>query len=543
MGIIKDYANRYLWYLFFIPLPIALLIVSQWQMSTRGPYFERLNYDPEYAYLLNGLKLADGQSPDHIDHPGTTLQILTSVVINFRHAIKNILVERTPRSDDVLQHPEEYLLTIRNLMAIGIGILYFLLAIQVYKKTKLIWAGIAFQLFPFLSTSLISALSRVSVEPFLIITILLVTILLIDVTEKKQQVYPIWQLSIMGLLLGTGMVTKLTFVPFILLVSWFPSLRDRNLVRITFIATIFTLIIPIWSQANFNNFVRWVIGLVTKQGVYGSGSAGLFPPYKTFVLRIFDLAQVEPYYFIILGILIIWFIISLKNRTPENQLERSRGSISIGILVIQLILVMKFPSPHYLVPGLTWLGFIYIMGILKLESMFPIRSIKFKVIQATLLVLLIGSAVANTFTIFSLTRSIEKVHLETIKIDAFIKAKYPNCSIIPYHGASDQRYVLEIGNNYAGRYFSEILTNLYPNTISYNIWGRYFTTFKVENKDVEIQNRLTRGECILLRGGNLDGALDLTSPYYNAQLDLDKIIVETNERVYRLRAFRPKTQQ
>jgi hypothetical protein len=385
-----------------------------------------------------------------------------------------------------------------------------------------------------LSTSVIHALVRVSPEPFLIIMILLGTILLIEITKKKQPVYPIWQPIFMGLILGAGLVTKLTYLPFLLLVLWFPRWRERILVITTCIGAFFLLTIPIWSQAPY--IISWATKLVTKQGGYGSGPDGLLPPFQTLLSNLINLVRVEPFYFIILAILILWWIISWKSRTPDNQLERLRIPISIGILVIQLIMVMKFPSSHYMIPGLTWLGFIFLMGILKVQSIFSIGSTSFKVFRATLLILLIGSAVMNTFKFFNSTQStIGKGHLETKIIDTFIRTNYSNCSIIPYYRASDLRYALLFGNNWAYGVFSESLTKLYPNTMSYNIWNQSFDSFMAQNLDDEVQNRLSRGECILLRGGaNMDS-------YFSAQLVLDKIIVESNEWVYQLRAIPPKT--
>jgi len=541
------FIRSYFRYLFFIPLPIIILLISQWQMSIRGPYFEGGNSDPEYAYLLNGLKLANGISPSHVDHPGTTLQILTALIIDSRHAIKDILVERTPRSEDVLQHSEEYLLTIRDFLAILAILLFILIAVQIYNKTKLVWVAICFQIFPFLSRNVISALTRVSPEPLLLITILFTTIILFEVTEKKLPIYPIWQPIFLGLILGIGLVTKLTFLPFVLLIFWFPRLRDRILATAVFIGTIFLFTIPIWPHAK--QIAGWIKGLVTKQGYYGSGPTGFFPPFKTLISNLNNLTQAEPFYFIVLAILILWCIIIWKSRSLDNKLERLRVFLSMGILIIQLIMVMKFPSPHYLVPGLSWLGFILLMGTLRLKTLVESTSCttvkylsklstKFKIISTTLVTALFVSAIMNSFAIISSYQSIEEVHLGTKKIDSLIKVNFTNCSIIPYYGASDLRYALMFGNDIAGRVFAESLTKIFPDTYSYTIWGRQFISFSGDTEDAEIQHRLSLGECILLRGGHyMDFAND---QYFNAQLVMDKKIVESNERVYLLRAILPK---
>jgi hypothetical protein len=526
------FMNRHLWRLGFIPLPIALLIITQWQLDVRGPYYERFNSDPEYAYLLNGLKLANGESPNHVDHPGTTLQILSAVVIDFHHLLKDFLVVRTLRTEDVLRNPEEYLKTINGFMAFGVAFLLFFIAVQIYNKTKLIWIAIVFQLFPFLSMTILRAMVRVSPEPLLTIMTLLVIILLIEVMEKKRPVYSIWYPILMGLILGAGLVTKLTFLPFLLLALWFPRLRDRILVITSCIGSFCLLTIPIWSRANY--IIGWIKSLVFKQGYYGSGAKGLLPPFQTLMSNLIILIRVEPFYFIALAMLVLEYVLSWKSKTSENKLERLRVSLLSGIIGIQLIMVLKFPSSHYMIPGLTFLGFIFLMGILKFQSIYLIGSNNFKKFRLALLTLLIGLATINTFKFFSSTQSINKDQLGTKKIDTFIQANYSSCIIIPYYGASDLRYALIFGNELAGNYFAESLTKFYPNTIQYNLWSRVFSSFTGENKENEIHNRLGRGECILLRGGSYIGPTDY---YYNSHFDLEKIIVESGEWVYRLKAI------
>jgi len=538
MGSLKKFLNKYLWYLMFIPLPMILLIVSQWEMSIRGSYFERENSDPEYAYLLNGLLLVDGQTPFHVDHPGTTLQMLTAIAIDFRHAIKGFQGVSTSVTDDVLLDPEGYLFTIHNFMVIGISLLFFFIAIQTYNKTGFVWAAIGFQLFPFLSTSVILSLVRVSPEPFLIITVLLGTILLIEITEKKHTIYSAWHPILMGLFLGVGLVTKLTFLPFLLLALWFPRLRDRIIVITSFIVTFFLLTIPIWSRVNY--FINWVKDLVIKQGSHGTGANSVLPPFQTMISNLITLVREEPFYFIILAVLILWCILIWRKRTPENQLERLRVSLSSGILVILLIFLIKFPQIRDMIPGLAWLGFIFLMGIFELKTKFSIGSKNYKIFRAAILILLLGLATINTFSFFNSTlASIGEAHLETQKIDTFLKSNYPDCNVITYYGASDQRFALLFGNTYAGNLFEKSLTNLYPNAIAYNVWTKTFRSPSEDLQYADIIHLLNNGECILLRGGA--SLYSKSSSLYNVKLKLVKIISYSHERVYQLKAILPKS--
>ena len=63
-------------------LVLACALLSVCGMTSgmmRRPYF--LDYDPEYAYLLNSLNLLEMSVPGHFDHPGTPLQEFGALVL------------------------------------------------------------------------------------------------------------------------------------------------------------------------------------------------------------------------------------------------------------------------------------------------------------------------------------------------------------------------------------------------------------------------------------------------------------------------------
>src|SRR5436190_476129 len=64
-----------------VPVWAALL----W--GARGPSYLWFNMDPSYAYLLNSLRVAEGHSPTHTDHPGTPVQVAGAGVILAVHGI------------------------------------------------------------------------------------------------------------------------------------------------------------------------------------------------------------------------------------------------------------------------------------------------------------------------------------------------------------------------------------------------------------------------------------------------------------------------
>ena len=67
-------------------LPALVVLAGAWFARCRTP----ITYwaDPDYAYLLNALSLAEGAAPSHTQHPGTTAQEMGAVVLRLAHAFR-----------------------------------------------------------------------------------------------------------------------------------------------------------------------------------------------------------------------------------------------------------------------------------------------------------------------------------------------------------------------------------------------------------------------------------------------------------------------
>src|SRR5262245_45496798 len=97
--------NRVVWTLALVP--IAGLIVSILLVSSHGPYYYGANFDPDYCYLLNSLNLLTFHEPAHIDHPGTTVQILGAIIMLPKWLGGVLLGGWQPLPESVLSHPED----------------------------------------------------------------------------------------------------------------------------------------------------------------------------------------------------------------------------------------------------------------------------------------------------------------------------------------------------------------------------------------------------------------------------------------------------
>ena len=96
-----------------LPLTIGFVVVLAGAAIL--PYFSHTEYgyDPAYPYLFNGMGLMRGFAPQHVDHPGTPLQMMTGIVSFIDWSVRRVFGATTLNFEAaVLNDPESYLLSI-----------------------------------------------------------------------------------------------------------------------------------------------------------------------------------------------------------------------------------------------------------------------------------------------------------------------------------------------------------------------------------------------------------------------------------------------
>ncbi len=86
-------------------IPICFLFLASIFLHAKGPYWLGTSSDPDYPYLFNALLIDQGQPPEHIDHPGTPVQLWVAGALKITH----FAVGRGSLVNDVLTRPEFYL--------------------------------------------------------------------------------------------------------------------------------------------------------------------------------------------------------------------------------------------------------------------------------------------------------------------------------------------------------------------------------------------------------------------------------------------------
>jgi len=119
-----------------LPLTVGLVVVLAG--ASILPYFTHteFGYDPAYAYLFNGMGLMRGFTPQHVDHPGTPLQMLTGVVSFADWSVRWLFGATTLNFEAaVLNDSESYLLTISIVLLILNVVALFYLGLKIARSS------------------------------------------------------------------------------------------------------------------------------------------------------------------------------------------------------------------------------------------------------------------------------------------------------------------------------------------------------------------------------------------------------------------------
>ncbi|MGB6065801.1 MAG: hypothetical protein WBG50_13435 [Desulfomonilaceae bacterium] len=327
-------------------------------MASRGPHWLGLNNDPDYHYLVDSLHVARLKASDHVDHPGTTVQLIGAAVIRIKH-----LVSGTGElARDVLRRPESYddaisytLLAIHALAVFAAGLIAF-------KATGNIFLMLLIQIGPYLSTSCLDSLARPKPESLLLSLSCLLGAVVLAFLWKRDSSRDLKTAVIFGILIVLALATKITAAPLAIMPLLILSGRRGRLtyLGVTCLSFLFVLL-PVIVGGNLSRFLGFILKLSTHTGLYGQGGAGLID-VTAYIAALRDLARYERLLFLAVLYstgLLVWGLVTADRVGATSDLIKSlsRGLVAvIVVFVLQIVIVAKHSLPHYLVPSLGLLG-------------------------------------------------------------------------------------------------------------------------------------------------------------------------------------------
>jgi hypothetical protein len=332
-------------------LPLAFAGLLGLMLSVSLPLWQVFNLDPDYYYLLNGLRIVEGLPPTDLSHPGTPAQVLIAAVLRLMHPATPIgaLVEQ------VLRDPERHLLAATLAFYPPVALALAGLGAAVLAATNSRTAALLAQSSPFLSMLIPKFGLHPKPEPLVIAAAALLAAAGFAAARADR---PGDRLAgLFGLIMGFGIACKLQFLALGLLPLF---LLDRRRLLVVYpLATVVSFFIfvspalPSWEL-----FVDLWGRVLTHSGAYGTGEAGAVQAgklpravFKMFSSKLlFSLAILATLY-----LLAVYFRLRRRGLLPRNRMAR----LAAGLVLAQVATVMmvaKQPAAHYLIPALMLTG-------------------------------------------------------------------------------------------------------------------------------------------------------------------------------------------
>ena len=467
--------NRLIWLLFIIPL--TLLATGILYIRFSGMYFLHC-VDPEYAYLFNGLILAQF-NPDvqFTGHPGIPLQCLVAAVSHAVHLFR-------PRQSlvvDVLQNPELYIrATLYTANVINAAVV-FSLGLVTYRCSRSVPSALFLQLTPFSHILVMESLGRLIPELIMCIIVccwlmVLVKLFYAESHERHHKRYSF----VFAVLFGISLADKMTFLPYfvlplLVLPSWKLRLRYAILSMISFMVFAFPVVL------NHKAFFQWITGIFMHTGAYGGGERGIID-WHLFLYHL-NLLKTNTRFLLYSGITLL--LITLLTIFQQKRHKRMIGfpvTIVFSVLLImifQYAMASKHFAYHYMMPALLLAVFMIFLIIQLLQQGLP------GLVSRKVAALLMGFA--GLLLLVNISPKVIK-ELKYINESAVIRQKAfgniaplldksPRIISTSYYGCSAIEYALTFGIHESGRYgsyFTEKVKELYPSTYLYFPWGKVF---------------------------------------------------------------------
>ncbi|MFZ1320178.1 MAG: hypothetical protein WAT71_01345 [Ignavibacteria bacterium] len=483
-------------------LPVLLFISAGLLKYAQGPYYLNF-YDPSYVYLINGLNLAqlNGYGVGHFDHPGTTVQVISAVVIKFYYAVSSVNIDVVK---DVFSRPEEYLIKINVFLNFINCLVLFLFGYFLYARSKNIYLTLLIMLSPFVSTELFYGMIIVTPDNLLITASLFVIGIIFYCLYKEDQNYNIKEIIIFAAIIAFGLATKLNFIPMILIPMIMLSGIKNKIIFLTF-CLIFFVIFILPGISNIEYFLKWIEGLILREGKHGKGAANVINT-ASFSKNLFTIFKTDILFTISYFTLLITYSIVLYKKHIKKSAESIFKTpvlyrLLAGILTamtLQLIIVSKHYAQYYMIPSfmLTVSGF-YISYLVIFEIAGErFRTVKTKVIyifSSSVLVMIISYQIISSYY-----EGTEQKN-DAYSIVNFIEEKYPTSLIIPSFGSANKEAPLAFASMYAGSMkatYKNLLGEQLNSDLFFNQWINEFYILSEEKNPL---NNLTGNKKIYLQ--------------------------------------------
>lgn len=430
-------------------MPLIFLASAIKSSESKGTFWMSTNMDPEYAYLLNSQNMAEYKIVGHVDHPGTTLQMLGAAVLIVDRILKGQTTVEYRHA--LLKDPEKYIHKIIKVITYLYVFTLFYCGLLILKTSSSLLTALAFQFSPFLFIQTMWWFSyRLCGEPLLVISALWLICVsycyyysLKGFTETK---YTMWS----GVIVGFGLVTKIVFAPlFFLPFLLLRKAKSRAKLVGWVLLTFLILVVPILDK--FNNYTRFIKDIFLHKGHYGQGEKGFmsFEQAEKFINTLWVTNSLMVWIPLLAAVI---FVLSFRKKMSSRlQMSSVRlmGSALVSIIIL-FAMVLKHPDMHYLISGIPVLGLLVMLLVQ--------RSFVFKMA----FILLAFSNLKHLNQTYKSSQNLAaSISAEWAVQEILLNNKFSACSRVVYSNNSIYN-ALAFGNHFSTRRYKDDFNSLYP---------------------------------------------------------------------------------
>jgi hypothetical protein len=455
------------------------------------PYYT-VQYDPEMQYFENSLALFKGIPYAYIDHPGTPVEVVGTILLALTRPITRGANEFFITYH--LNHPELFLSMAHVLLLLLNLVTVTLLArksFSTHGKAELgARFGVAVSYFAVLSPLTFESLHLWTHNAF---NFPLGTLLLLGLYLRLRKGAPLSTLEILfiGMLSGILVAIQIYFAAWaagvVVSIGTFVFLRTRRIGK-----ALKALLVAIGGSVvgfsisfapvmhRFREFYIWMKDLVFHQGRYGGGEAGFSTPGQM-VDNLIWLWNREELIFIVSILAMLMLLLAMRWQWRERVTSASWWSLSIGVFVQTLLLwfvIVKHPGQNYL---LSIAAVLPIQFVLSFDVFLRRATPTAMIARASGWLLLLGFFVGMVIALGSHNRHREQVELAEQQVAATLddvqrqSGKSRSELVVLWgYGVPSKCYALRYGNfSTEGAALSKEIDEICPGEWTYDVWGGY----------------------------------------------------------------------
>jgi len=450
-----------------------------------APLTLRVAYDPSLQYMLTSLAWYRGTTYAYIDHPGTPVEVLGTILLLLSHPFIRHASELISFH---LSQPQ-YFLSVAQTVVVGASLVVCaLLARQSVAVTHwslalaaLAISGLYFGIHPLAFGSL----AKWSHESFIFPAGTGSSLGLLALVRRPGP--PAWR-WVLVLGFGTGVLTsiQLYFAAWVLgtavALSMAARLHGGSVGRallhgaaVVGMAVLGFIVSTLPIRDRYGDLVAWVWTLTMHQGTYGTGPQGVATPDVLVANALAEFGQAPTLTGAVVGTaaVLMWRLIVVDGTSRRDS---ARWSASLGLTCQSLLIVLlaaKHPGVKYLLPLAATLPVLLAVALGQLR---PTRC--GAAVAAAVGVLgmaaLAGSFWAAVAAHLSLAQVVTRGDEETARMLARAAANRgtttPSAHVLWTYGTTSACYALWFGDETAGQPFNRDIGRLCPRDLALNVW-------------------------------------------------------------------------